>query len=193
MLFSALFRKNIRSLDDLALLDLVKKNNRNATGEIFKRYAALVMGLCLKYMKDHAVAEDMMMDIFEKLPEKIKKSDIHNFRSWLHSVSRNECLMELRKSKRLTTDFEKTLTFKEDESEDSLAAAFAKNKQLDILEETLSELKSDQKMALELFYLKRKSYDEIANLLKLTTKKVKSLIQNGRRNLKLKLENKNEF
>lgn len=193
MLFSALFRKNIGSLDDSQVIALVRKNNREAAGEIYRRYATLVMGICLKYMKNEMVAEDMVMDIFEQLPEKIKKNDIQNFKSWLHSVTRNSCLMDLRKKKKDTGDIDTALLYAEDESTKSIQEVFAKEEQLTVLEAVLNTLKEDQKKALVYFYLENKSYDQVAQLMLIPLKKVKSLIQNGKRNLKLKLEESNAF
>ena len=190
MLFSALFRKNISSLPDSDLMDLIRKNNSRANGELFRRYAALVMGLCLKYLKNKMQAEDMMMDIFEKLPGKIQKNEIQNFKNWLYSVSRNECLMLLRKSKKITTDIESALVYTEDESSKNLEELFAKENNLQALEKALDTLKEDQKQALTLFYLKNSSYDQVSIQMKQPVKKVKSLIQNGKRNLKMKLDTK---
>ena len=187
MLFSALFRKNIRSFDDKTLVDLIRKGDKKAMGEIFRRYSPLVMGLSLKYLKQTAKAEDMMMDIFEKLPVKIQKGDISNFKSWLFTVSRNECLMFLRKQKVPSTDFETSLQYSEDKSEETLALAQLKEAQLSELEKAITLLKDEQRKAIELFYLKNQSYDQVSEQMNVPVKKVKSLIQNGKRNLKLKM------
>lgn len=188
MLFSALFRKNIKSYSDVELIAQLKKNDQYVMGEFFRRYAILVMGLCLKYLKNQNLAEDMMMEIFERLPEKIKKHEIQNFKSWLFSVSRNECLMELRKKKHDVADFEKELIYQRDSSEESLNQYLKKETELVLLERAIEELKEDQKMALTYFYLQEKSYGEVAQLMQTTLNAVKSLIQNGKRNLKLKME-----
>ncbi|MFT5823284.1 MAG: RNA polymerase sigma factor (sigma-70 family) [Crocinitomix sp.] len=188
MLFSALFRKNISSYSDLDLIDLVKKRNGNAEGEIFKRYSALVMGLCLKYMKNQMVAEDMSMEIFESLPEKIRRSEIQNFKNWLFSVARNSCLMELRKKKKDTAEIDQALIYAADDSEAILQSTIAKEEELVELEAKLATLKTEQKRALTHFYLESKSYDQVSALMEIPAKAVKSLIQNGKRNLKLKLE-----
>lgn len=193
MLFSAIFRKNIHSLDDQDLIKLVIKKDQRAVGEFFRRYAGLVMGLCLKYLKNQTAAEDMMMTIFERLPEKILKGEIKNFKSWLYSVSRNECLMELRKTKKEIGDIDHTLMTQKDESHEALMLAKEKEEKLEALERVLEQLKPDQQKAIDLFYLKNKSYDQVAQLMKIPLKKVKSLIQNGKRNLKLKLEEENEI
>jgi RNA polymerase sigma-70 factor (ECF subfamily) len=189
MLFSALFRRNISSQSDSGLIDLINKSNRNAEGELFKRYSALVMGLCLKYMKNQMVAEDMTMEIFESLPEKIRRSDIQNFKNWLFSVARNSCLMELRKKKKDTAEIDQALLYATDDSEEILQEAILKEEGLSELEAKMELLKPDQKQALTYFYLENKSYDQTSELMGVPTKAVKSLIQNGKRNLKLKLEN----
>ena len=84
MLFGLFIRKDIKKLEDSNLLVLVKEKNKDAFGELFRRYSFLVMGLCLKYLKDRMAAEDMMMKVFEGLPEKIERNEITNFKSWLH-------------------------------------------------------------------------------------------------------------
>ncbi len=190
MLFSALFRKNIKQFEDSQLVELIKKNKSSANGELFRRYAVLVMGLCLKYLKNHANAEDLTMEIFEKLPEKIIKSDIHHFKNWLYSVTRNECLMFLRKTKKNNSNIDDVLLYEIDKSPTLLEAVFEKETKLNELEVALNKLKEPQKESLELFYLKQKSYVEVSTIMNIPIKKVKSLIQNGKRNLKLKLEEK---
>lgn len=193
MLFSALFRKNIRKLSDLELVELVKKSDDNALAELFKRYAPLVMGLCLKYLKDSQVAEDLMMEIFEKLTEKLLKHEVRNFKSWLFSLSRNECLMVLRKSKLDTTNLENSLIYQEDTSDKAYTGKIETELKLEALDKAMDVLGEDQHKAIRLFYFDFKSYDEIAKLMETPINKVKSLIQNGKRNLKIKLENGNEF
>jgi RNA polymerase sigma factor (sigma-70 family) len=193
MLFSALFRKNIRKLSDLELVELVKKSDDNALAELFKRYAPLVMGLCLKYLKDSQVAEDLMMEIFEKLTEKLLKHEVRNFKSWLFSLSRNECLMVLRKSKLDTTSLDNSLIYQEDTSDKAYTGKIETELKLEALDKAMDVLGEDQHKAIRLFYFDFKSYDEIAKLMETSINKVKSLIQNGKRNLKIKLENGNEF
>ncbi|MBK9191274.1 MAG: sigma-70 family RNA polymerase sigma factor [Crocinitomicaceae bacterium] len=193
MLFGLFFRKKISDLEDAALLKLVQQNDHQAMGELFNRYSWLVMGQCLKYLKNRMEAEDMMMTLFDKLPEKIKKNEVVNFKTWLYSVSKNECLMHLRKKNIKESDAETALLFKEDESETQFRITELKEQKLKLLEEAIEKLNHEQKRCIELFYLKDHSYDEIVSITKFELSKVKSYIQNGKRNLKLILENKREF
>ncbi len=64
--------------------------------EIFKRYAQFVFLVSMKYLKDEEKAKDITQQIFEKLLTDIPKHEIRNFKSWLHSVTKNTCLMSLR-------------------------------------------------------------------------------------------------
>jgi len=172
----------------MELIVLVRKNNQNAIGELFRRYSALVMGLSMKYLKNQNLAEDMLMDIFEKLPNRIEKHEIQNFKSWLYSLTRNECLMELRKKKKLTGDIEKELLSQPDWSAEGHEEKIQLESQLAALESAIKLLKQDQKDALTYFYLEQRSYVEVSAMMGITLNAVKSLIQNGKRNLKLKLE-----
>lgn len=193
MLLGIIFRKNISRLDDQELLGMVRAGNKQAMGELFVRYSWLVMGQCLKYLKNRMQAEDETMTIFEKLPEKIERSEISNFRSWLFSVSKNECLMKLRKAGIKETDAENALLFTEDQSANDMRLATLNEEKLKMLEECIGKLSGEQKQCVELFYLSDKSYEEISNETGFELKHVKSYIQNGKRNLKIMLEKNDAF
>ena len=157
-------------------------------GELFKRYTHLTLGLCLKYLKDKQLAEDAVMNIFEKLIEDLKKHEIHNFKSWLFTYSRNFCLMQLRKkSKEISIDEVQNYHDSLMESQQDLHPIDEKENQLQNLEKALNELKKEQKECVELFYLKEKTYIEVAEETGYELKKVKSYIQNGKRNLMIQL------
>jgi len=60
------------------------------------------------------------------------------------------------------------------------------------LEQCLQTLSGEQEQTVRLFYLQQKCYNEIVEQTGLDWKKVRSLIQNGRRNLKICMEKNNE-
>ncbi len=186
-----LFRKRVtyhQLSDEDLVLHFQDGGASEIIGEIYKRYGHLVMGTCMKYLKNANDAEDMTMSIFERLPEKLKDHTIERFKSWLYMVTKNECLMLLRKKGRVTTEITKEL-----EAQEDLHLVEEKEIQYTLLEAAIQELKEEQRSCIELFYLEKRSYQEITSMLKLDVKKVKSAIQNGKRNLKLILENRNEF
>jgi len=194
MLLNLFARKHMTNLTDLELIEAIKSGKRNlAMGELYKRYAHLMFGVGLKYLKRKEDAEDILMTVFEKLDSKIIKSDIKHLKNWLYTIIKNECLMKLRKANRLTADVETALLFKADDSANQLKDVILKEQKYTILENAIVQLKDQQQHCIHLFYLKGKCYDEIVIETGFDLKKVKSYIQNGKRNLKLILENEHIF
>jgi len=194
MLLNLFTRKHIVNLTDIELIEEVKSGKRKmAMGEIYKRYSHLMFGVGLKYLKRKEEAEDILMLVFEKLDSKIIKSDIKNLKNWLYTIIKNECLMKLRKTNRLTADVETALLFKADDSSHQLKEVVLKEQKYVTLENAIVQLKGQQQECIQLFYLKGKCYDEIVVATGFDLKKVKSYIQNGKRNLKLILENEHIF
>ena len=193
-----LFQKNIRKLSDDELLNLFqKKIETEYLGELYKRYMHLVYGVCLKYYKDVEQAKDAVIEIYEKLQADLPNQQIKNFKSWLYVVTKNHCLMELRKNKSrkivLTSNNEELTIFMENKAElHPIDRENNSEKTANALEDCIKRLKAEQKQSIRLFYFESKSYREIADELKTEIKRIKSLIQNGKRNLKICLESKNE-
>jgi RNA polymerase sigma-70 factor (ECF subfamily) len=162
-------------------------------GELFTRYTTLVFGICMKYLKDEDSAKDAVMQIFENLISLLKKHQVENFKPWLHTLTRNHCLMELRK-KGMLTELNDDYKGENQEGDMELNGFFhlddkkGKEKLLNDLEKAMVGLKEEQKCCIELFYLKDKSYTEIVEITGFDIKQVKSYIQNGKRNLKIIME-----
>ncbi|MGV3640196.1 MAG: RNA polymerase sigma factor [Adhaeribacter sp.] len=158
-------------------------------GDLYQRYMHLAYGWCLKYFKDEEDSKDAVMQVFEKLLQVLKTQEISKFQFWLHVLVRNHCLMALRKRKSHdTTPLEPLaevnpgiLNIPQDESQPL-------EDQLRQLEEGLDHLPEAQKTCIDLFYLQKKCYQEIADSTGYDLNKVKSAIQNGKRNLKIYLE-----
>jgi len=181
------FLKNIsnQSATDLELVALYKKSGElSVLGVLYERYMELVYGVCLKYLKEGETAKDATMQIFEELVAKLHKYEVENFKSWLHTLAKNHCLMQLRTPKNLkTVEFNTELM---QTGEDvHLNGIFQKEEQLKQLEQCLETLTAEQKQSVELFYLQNKCYKEISEITGTEWNKVRSLIQNGRRNLKI--------
>jgi RNA polymerase sigma factor (sigma-70 family) len=194
MLLNLFARKHIAKMTDTELiLEIKSGKSRLALGELYKRYSHLIFGLGLKYLKNKMDAEDNLMQLFEKLEAKIVKSDIKNLKNWLYTVTKNECLMKLRKTNHLSSEIESALLYKEDNSNNLLEEVIVKEQQIETLELAITQLKDVQQICIELFYIKGKCYDEVVLETGYDLKKVKSYIQNGKRNLKLILENEHVF
>jgi RNA polymerase sigma factor (sigma-70 family) len=148
----------------------------------------------MKYLRDVAGADDMVMEVFEKLFEELKRQDIKNFKNWLYSVARNQCLMQLRREKsteRNRQDILKDLESEvmENEAREHPIPGEEGEDGTGFLAEAIQNLNDSQRQCIELFYLEERSYKEVADTTGLSMNEVKSHLQNGRRNLKIFLEN----
>ena len=141
----------------------------------------------MKYLKNEHDAQEMVLQVFEKLLTDLGKHEISNFKSWLYSVTKNECLMWLRKRKTIALHNGKYAVeqeyFMESEEPVHLMGEDKQKSKVELLKKGLNELKNEQRKCVEMFYLHEKSYVEVAAETGYELKKVKSYIQNGKRNL----------
>lgn len=159
-------------------------------GILFERYMHLVMGVCMKYLKNLDDAEDATQQIFLKVMDEVNNTEIRYFKGWLYQVTKNFCLMQLRKKSPNdpldeTDDSSQAIVFPDDEEQLQI-----KDEQLSLLEEAIEQLNPPQQTCIRLFYLEKHSYQEIAELTGYSLMQVKSYIQNGKRNLRIMLEKK---
>jgi len=186
------FLKNISSTnqsDTELVLAYRQYGDLKVLGDLYQRYMELVYGVCLKYLKEPELAQDAVMQIFEELVSKLKKHEVDNFRGWLHQVSKNYCLMQLRTPKNLKT-VELPSLLMQNEEDVHLNGVMEKEESFQKLEKCIASLPDEQKTVIKLFYLDGKCYNEIVEITGLEWNHVRSSIQNGRRNLKLCMEKK---
>jgi RNA polymerase sigma factor (sigma-70 family) len=178
----------IKDADDATLLLRYKSTGSlEALGVLYNRYMHLVFGVCLNYFKEEEASKDAVMQIFEELVVKLKIHEVQNFKSWLHVLTRNHCLMALRKlAKNNTVSIDDT--FVENTDFVHLDIDDTKEKQLTVMEKCMETLTEEQRKSVDLFYLQEKCYKEVAELTGYEMVKVKSYIQNGKRNLKICIE-----
>ena len=184
------FLKNISSTNqsDTELVAIYRQSgDLKVLGELYQRYMELVYGVCLKYLKEPEQSQDAVMQIFEELVLKLKKHEVENFRGWLHQVAKNHCLMQLRTPKNLKT-VELPPLLMQNEDDVHLNGVMEKEENFQKLENCIASLSDEQKMMIKLFYLEGKCYNEIVEITGHEWNHVRSLIQNGRRNLKLCME-----
>jgi len=164
-------------------------------GALYQRYMHLVYGVCLRYFKDREDARDGVMQIFEKLIVEIQSHKIQKFKSWLYVLTKNHCLMEIRSGKTQKRNLDSWVTEQEYsvEFQPELHPIDEEGAEQNArLRECIERLKNEQKECILLFFFKNKSYREIGGMLSMDEKKVKSYLQNGKRNLKICLEEGND-
>jgi len=159
----------------------------NLIGILFDRHAPLVFGICMGLFRDEEKSKDAVLDLFEKLIPALRKHEVTRFAPWLHTAARNRCYAELNRARNRVDGFAPDdLPAPENDREGEQAT----DRRLVRLGGALAAIRGEQKDCIELFYLHRLSYDEIARRTGMTFNQVKSHIQNGKRNLKILLSRK---
>jgi RNA polymerase sigma factor (sigma-70 family) len=176
--------ERLHLIEDIALVKLYRTSqNVQYIGELYKRYAHLMLGVCMKYLKNREDSEDAVMEIFEKLHLDLKKSEVEHPKSWLYTVARNHCLMRLRKAG-LAVEYPEELPQLPPQYNDDDEAFEDKEKLIQTLEKSVPFLKNEQRICIEMFYLKDKSYKDIVKETGFSLNEIKSHVQNGKLNLK---------
>jgi len=173
-----------------------QSNDQEWIGILLERYTMLLLGVCMKYLKNEEEAKDAVQQIFLKVLTEVSKYKIEYFKSWVYMVAKNHCLMKLRGQQgRHIKELKEEAAMEHEETDKN--ELLANEKAYTLLEQSITELNAEQQQCVTLFYLHKNSYQQITEATGFSLMQVKSYIQNGKRNLrmllekKLKTENKN--
>jgi RNA polymerase sigma factor (sigma-70 family) len=185
--------KETHGLDmtDQELLERYRaKNDSDALGILLQRYTLLLLGVCMKYLKNEEEAKDAVQQVFLKVIHELQKYKVDYFKSWLYMVAKNHCLMRIReKQGKMTMEINERLQSTPEESSPEFSPNLD-DKSLDLLRQSLDELNPEQRQCVTLFYLQKQSYQQVSEVTGFSLLQVKSYIQNGKRNLRLMIEKK---
>lgn len=182
------FRPRPGPLSDSELISKFRSTgDLSLVSDLFGRYTTMMYGVCVKYLRDRDDARDAVMQLFEKLPQALKTHEIANFKSWLYVTSRNHCLMQIRAKRGKKTAEIGDQVVENDfllhlEGESELENDLSK------LEMCIRQLTGEQQTCVRMFFLEEKCYKDISAITGFDLSKVKSHIQNGKRNLKICME-----
>lgn len=188
--FQAVNSARFQHMSDQELLEKFYSDHNNQwLGFLLERYTLLLLGVCMKYLKNEELAKDSVQQIFLKVITELQKYRVDYFKSWLYMVAKNYCLMQLRDkpAKHIVEVSEKISTQEETPDVKDL---WENEKTYNFMAEALKELNAEQQLCVTLFYLQKKSYHQISEQTGFTIMQVKSYIQNGKRNLKILIEKK---
>jgi RNA polymerase sigma factor (sigma-70 family) len=189
--FDHVIKDNFDHITDQELLDRFHADHNNEwLGILLRRYTLLLLGVCMKYLKNEEEAKDSVQQVFLKAITELHKYKVAYFKSWIYMVAKNHCLMKLRdrQGKSSVTLTEHMIIASDEES--GQQQHLEKDQLLDRMTAALEELSPEQKLCVTLFYLGKHSYHEISRQTGFTLMQVKSHIQNGKRNLKIALDQK---
>ncbi len=184
-------KDNHTSLTDQELLEQFHSDHDNEwLGILLQRYTLLLLGVCMKYLKNEEEAKDSVQQVFLKVIQELHKYKVEFFKSWLYMVAKNHCLMRLReKQGKITAEINDRLIAQPEEETDR-QTLLQNDHTLELMGEAIKELNAEQRQCVTLFYLQKKSYQQVSDETGYSMLQVKSYIQNGKRNLKILIEKK---
>src|ERR1700740_660363 len=142
--------------DEQLVRDYRLNESQDTLARLYLRYSDMVYLVAVKDLKDPHKARDAVMNIYEELVEKLKQHEVTQFRSWLHVLTRNHCLMQLRREKTAIVT-ELTDEFMQSGSDDHPDEAWSTEAALSQLENCIEKLASNQQRIIRLFYLQERS------------------------------------
>ena len=149
----------------------------------------LLLGVSMKYLKNEEEAKDCVQQVFLKVINEMHKYKVEYFKSWIYMIAKNHCLMQLRDKGKHTAEVNEKIMGAAEDTEETYRH-IEKDRTLNDMEQALQQLNKEQQLCVTLFYLEKKSYQEIAEQTSYSLMQVKSHIQNGKRNLRILMERK---
>lgn len=180
-------RNHAHMTDQELLEEFRRTGDRSWLGELLERYTLLLFGVCMKYLKDEEQAKDAVQQVFLKALTELSKYHVEYVKSWLYTIARNHCLMQLRDRGRPTVEINERMPLAEQEDDPRLIQRM-KERRFDSLEEGLQQLSAEQRTCVVMFYLEKQTYQQVSERTGFTYNEVKSHIQNGKRNLRIFLQ-----
>ena len=179
-----------KHISDQELLEKFYADRDNQwLGILLERYTLLLLGVCMKYLKNEELARDSVQQIFLKAITELQKYRVEYFKSWIYMVAKNHCLMQLRdKPGKNTIEVKESIPAETDETDKE--SLLLNEKTYEYMGEALKELNADQQLCVTLFYMEKKSYQQITEQTGYSMMQVKSHIQNGKRNMRILIEKK---
>ena len=159
------------------------KGDRIAQHHLYEQYCGKFLAICLRYIKDRDLAEDVMIEgfmrIFDKLPQYQEQG---SFEGWMKKVIVRESLMTLRKNKKLL------LEVALDQHEESPGSHYEwRGLEAEELMAMIHDLPLGYRTVFNLYAIEGYAHAEISELLGISENTSKSQLSRARNLLKQKL------
>lgn len=174
-------------LDNARIRHFRESKDVRYLGELYESYKHSIYMQCLKMLGDEEDAKDLASETFIKAFDRLNGfKDGAPFFPWLKRIATNLCIDHLRQKGRYT--FYEFDEYRSPVSKDDAVITDKQAVSAERILGALKKLKPGQKRCFCLFYIHNFSYKEIAELTGYPPGKVRSYIQNGKRNFKLLME-----
>jgi RNA polymerase sigma-70 factor (ECF subfamily) len=181
--------KDLKNIEDNALIELVRKKNQLAYKEIVVRYQKKLLTYLYRLVGNKEEAEDILQNVFVKAYKNSNHFDVkRKFSSWIYRIAHNEAINFLkRRNKRKLISLEDIETTKDKMNTVSLDKspidAWIGKEFKKEMHEAMDELPAKYKEVLTLRYFLNKSYEEMSEILGKPANTVGTLINRAKKNL----------
>lgn len=174
---------------DHKIIEDCKRGRRRAQNKLYTKYARLMLGVCLRYSKDLAEAEDILQEGFIKVFSNISKlKDNGAIEAWIRRIMINTAISQVSKKKVYFDPIDESLPYDETEQEDLYLPVDP-----DALMEMVQNLPEGYRMVLNLYVFEGFTHKQIAQLLGIRETTSKTQLFKARKYLRKQLESKKLF
>jgi RNA polymerase sigma factor (sigma-70 family) len=181
-------------ISDEQIINGCKKGKRHAFNMLYKKYAAIMLGVCLRYSRNKVEAEDILQEGFIKVFKKIGSFEGRGkFQNWLKRIMVNTAINHYKANKKFYQNEEFEPTNKEHaesdfQTDESFQNTF--NFTADELMEMINTLPDGYRMVFNLYVFEGFSHQEISDIMEIGTGTSKSQLSKARKYLRKKVEEK---
>lgn len=174
--------------DELELIRRSLNGDKDAWGEIVKRYKVSVFGVALGILGNPADAEDAAQDAFIRAYQGLHTFHLDKrFSTWIFAITANLCKNKLRRD-RLFAPLK--YVARATKSHHNPEARLIEDERAQMMREALDQLSPKYRMPLVLRYYGDLEYKDIAEVMKLPEGTIKTRIHRAKSELKKLLEKK---
>ncbi len=176
-----------------SLVDGCRKGDRKRQQQVYERYYGKMMGLCMRYARDHAEAQDLLQEGFIKVFTKIEKYNRQgSFEGWIRRIIVNNAIDSFRRKKNdfVLTDSDYVLDLHHEPPEDEDTESRYGNIKADDIVAAIQKLSPAYRNVFNLYVVENYSHKEISEMLGISVGTSKSNLAKAKRNLRKILEKK---
>lgn len=166
--------------EENALIDRILAGEERCYAELVDQYKSYAFTIALKIVNDRAEAEEVAQDAFIKAFNYLKNFNrTARFSTWLYRIVFNTAISYKRK-RRIVTE---TIDNKHVENPERADAAMERDDKTTFVNEALRKLNEADQLAIQLFYIKEFSLEEVADLMGQNANTIKVRIHRARQRL----------
>lgn len=182
--------------EDRRLIRLARGGDQKAFEALLKKYRNLVYHVMMKMVRNPQEAEDLSQEAFIKAFKALASfNEEFAFSTWLMKIATNNCIDYLRKKKLKTYSIDEPIKYKDEQVQMELPAAdpsperqLLNSERSVLIEEAIQSLPPRYRHVIVLRHQEEKSYEDIAEILKLPLGTVKARIFRAREMLNKKIK-----